>query len=81
MDLYEVLDNLQIFYQEVRHPKVCTVLEMQKLHKNGRKDIFKRTTKKDVKKEFLELLNENKKQTIVVADDKNKVRGLSYCIC
>ena len=57
------------------------LLEMQELHKNGRKDIFKRTTKKDVKKEFLELLNENKKQTIVVADDKNKVRGLSYCIC
>ena len=57
------------------------LLEMQELHKNVRKDIFKRTTKKDVKKEFLELLNENKKQTIVVADDKNKVRGLSYCIC
>ena len=65
--------------KEDKKQVIKILIQMQELHRKGRKDIFKRTTKKEVKNEFLKLLNENEKQTIVAEDRKNKVRGLAYC--
>ena len=55
------------------------LLDMQKLHINGRKDIFKKEKLKIAKEEFLNILNSNKKEMIVAVDQNDKVRGLSYC--
>lgn len=65
--------------KEDKKQVIKILIQMQELHRKGRKDIFKRTTKKEVKNEFLKLLNENEKQTIVAEDRENKVRGLAYC--
>ncbi len=55
------------------------LLDMQKLHINGRKDIFKKENSKTAKEEFLSILNDNKKEMVVAIDKNDKVRGLSYC--
>lgn len=55
------------------------LLDMQKLHIKGRKDIFKKENFKIAKKEFLNILNSKEKEMIVVIDKNEKVRGLSYC--
>ena len=71
MELYEILEKLQISYLEVSHPKVSTVLEMQKLHLNiqgiGCKNLFL----KDKEHYYLYVLEENKR-----ADLKSLARGL-----
>lgn len=58
---------------------VKILLQMQEVHRKGRKDIFRKTSEKEVEKEFLSLLESNKKGMIVAIDKNNKVRGLSYC--
>lgn len=55
------------------------LLDMQKLHIKGRKDIFKKENFKIAKKEFLNILNSKEKEMIVAIDKNEKVRGLSYC--
>lgn len=55
------------------------LLDMQKLHIKGRKDILKKEKLKIAKEEFLNILNSNKKEMIVAVDQNDKVRGLSYC--
>ena len=65
--------------KEDKKQVIKILIQMEELHRKERKDIFKRTTKKEVKNEFLKLLNENEKQTIVAEDRENKVRGLAYC--
>lgn len=65
--------------KEDKKQVIKILIQMQELHRKGRKDIFKKITRKDVKNEFLKLLNENEKQTIVAEDRENKVRGLAYC--
>lgn len=78
MDLYEVLDNLQISYQEVRHPKVCTVLEMQKLHLDiqgvGCKNLFLKA--KD--HYYLYVLEENKRADLKFLARFLQVSHLSF---
>ena len=55
------------------------LLDMQKLHIKGRKDIFKKENFKIAKKEFLNIINSKEKEMIVAIDKNEKVRGLSYC--
>ena len=55
------------------------LLDMQKLHIKGRKDIFKKENFKIAKKEFLNILNSKEKEMIVAIDKNEKIRGLSYC--
>lgn len=55
------------------------LLDMQKLHIKGRKDIFKKENFIIAKEEFLNILNSNEKEMIVAIDKNDKVRGLSYC--
>lgn len=55
------------------------LLDMQKLHIKGRKDIFKKENFKIAEEEFLNVLNSNEKEMIVAIDKNDKVRGLSYC--
>lgn len=78
MDLYEVLDNLQISYQEVRHPKVCTVLEMQILHLDiqggGCKNLFLKA--KD--HYYLYVLEENKRADLKFLARFLQVSHLSF---
>ena len=57
---------------------VKILLQMQEVHRKGRKDIFRKTSEKEAEKEFLGLLESNKKGMIVAIDKNNKVRGLSY---
>ena len=54
------------------------LLDMQKLHIKGRKDIFKKENFKIAEEEFLNILNSNEKEMIVAIDKNDKVRGLSY---
>ncbi len=65
--------------KEDKKQVIKILIQMQELHRKGRKDIFKKITRKDLKNEFFKLLNENEKQTIVAEDRENKVRGLAYC--
>ena len=53
------------------------LLDMQKLHIKGRKDIFKKENFKIAEEEFLNVLNSNEKEMIVAIDKNDKVRGLS----
>ena len=55
------------------------LLDMQKLHIKGRKDIFKKENFIIAKEEFLNILNSNEKEMIVAIDKNDKVSFLSYC--
>ena len=51
-------------------------LEEQELHCKNRPDIFKKTTKKEVESEVIEVLESKERKMIVAVNDKEKVCGL-----
>ena len=51
-------------------------LEEQELHCKNRPDIFKKTTKKEVESEVIEVLESKEGKMIVAVNDKEKVCGL-----
>lgn len=54
------------------------LMQMQRLHLKNRKDIFRKTTRKEIENEFIETIESNEKEMIVAINNDNQVCGLSY---
>lgn len=52
------------------------LIQAQELHCKNRPDIFKKTTKKEVESEVIEVLESKERKMIVAVNDKEKVCGL-----
>lgn len=52
------------------------LMQAQELHCRNRPDIFKKTTKKEVESEVIEVLESKERKMIVVVNDEEKVCGL-----
>ena len=68
--------NIRNVRKEDKNEVVKILLQIQKLHRKERKDLFRKVTKEEVEEEFDGLLESNKK-IIVAVDEKDKVRGLA----
>lgn len=53
------------------------LIQVKKLHENGRPDIFKPTMKNQVKEEAIEILSGKRFQTIIATNEENKAIGMA----
>jgi len=78
MDIYEVLNDLNIEYKEVSHEPVFTIEEAQKIKKNilgcGCKNLFLT----DQKRYYVVILPENKKADLKRIKNIIKAKSLSF---
>ena len=66
-------EELTKIYIQYKKELIELLMQAQELHCKNRPDIFKKTTKKEVESEVIEVLESKERKMIVAVNDKEKV--------